>query len=243
MKTLGIMARLLGTTMLVGAIACQCIDYDYKFCESCDALGKVAYKCEYDVTQLYYDQSGVAQFAARHYQLSGCYSDATAAEQACVTACNGFYSCNGLAVEEFYCDGVDDCVESNESATTGAAAPSCADWLPSAEVTMDATTGSYVIGWGFYFSLLSDPTLMGCDATVLTPNATAPGFTIENVQPGSLASALGLQSGDILSSLDRQPLATTDDLAAAAVGLANSTSFELVVVRRGSNLALAYQVQ
>ncbi len=225
-----------------GSISCDlfpCVDYDHAFCESCEAQNKVAYECNYFVSEWYADTSGLAE---RQYRLTGCYDSAAEAEAACEAACEGFPECRSLSVTEFYCDGVDNC-------SAGAAAPpavslDCSDWAPAAGISFDATNGRYVLDWGFWYGVMSDPYRIACETTnTVMPNVGSSGFTVDDVSPGSLADLLGLQSGDVLVSLNGQSLATLADVVTVATGLPNGTRFELVIERQGRSVTLPYIVQ
>lgn len=249
MKASRIVARVFAMIGLAGIVACHedcCVDYDHQFCVSCENQGKIAYECNYDVQELWYDSYGVAHVADRSYRLTGCYASEEEATRVCMTTCEGFYACDGYSVTPFYCDGVDNCEPSEESATAGAApGPDCSDWLPAAAIGVDPTgAGGYLVDRSFFYGLLSDPRLIECDATTsVSVNVTSPGFTIDNVDPGSLPDALGLQAGDVPVSLNGQPLGTLDDVRNAAFGLANATSFQLQVLRGTAMVTLDYQVQ
>jgi hypothetical protein len=119
----------------------------------------------------------------------------------------------------------------------------CADWLPASQVTPDPTgAGGYVIGWDFWFGILSNPYLLECDDASGSANLLGPGFVLGNVGSSSLVAALGLESGDVLIALGRQPLDSVDDLMSAFMSLPNALSFELVIERSGRPMTIDYHV-
>src|SRR5690606_10816657 len=120
-------------------------------------------------------------------------------------------------------------------ATAGppAVSPDCSDWAPAAGIGIDPASGIHVLDWDFWYGLMSDPYQIACETTTVTPNVASPGFTVDDVTPGSLADLLGLKNGDVLVSLNGQSLATLADVVTVATGLPNTTSFQLAIERRG----------
>ena len=250
MKDKKAIIRMLVGIAAVGFVACggggdsdgcslfDCVDYDYRFCEECDAQNKVAYECNYHVTEFYGDTSGAVE---RQYRLTGCYDSVEQAEIACVNACQGFYECLSYTVGEFFCDGVDNC---NPGTTpVPLVTPDCSDWAPAAAISIDPASGIRELEWGFWYGIMSDPYLLACETTTVTPNVASPGFTVSNVTSGSLADLLGGQNGAVLGSLYGQSLSGLSDVATVATSLPNVTRFELVVSRGGRLVTLAFVVQ
>jgi S1-C subfamily serine protease len=64
------------------------------------------------------------------------------------------------------------------------------------------------------------------------------GVRIESIEQGSPAAAADLQRGDVIISLDSQPIATVDDLQRLLVGDTIGRSIEIRVVRRDRVLEL-----
>ena len=67
-------------------------------------------------------------------------------------------------------------------------------------------------------------------------------LVLEDVVSGDLAAVLGLQSGDVLVSVNSYSLSSLDDLAAAYSALKNATTFTLTIVRNSSTMQLTYDV-
>ncbi len=120
----------------------------------------------------------------------------------------------------------------------------CTSWQPASQITADPTGAQqYSIGWGLWFSVLSNPYLLDCEGASGTANPFGSGFVLGTVDSSSMLAALGLQTGDVLISLGRRRLDSVDDLMAAFMSLPNALSFTLYIERAGTQMTLQYQVQ
>lgn len=100
-----------------------------------------------------------------------------------------------------------------------------------------------MIGWDFWFGILSNPYLLECDDISGSANPLGSGFVLGHVDSSSLVAALGLQSGDVLIAIGRQPLDSVDDLMSAFMSLPNALSFQLAIERSGRPVAIDYHVR
>lgn len=65
---------------------------------------------------------------------------------------------------------------------------------------------------------------------------------LEGVATGDLADELGLESGDVLVSVNGYSLSRLDDLADAYSALESTTTFTLTIVRNSNSMQLTYDV-
>ena len=61
------------------------------------------------------------------------------------------------------------------------------------------------------------------------------GVQVVSVEPGSFADDILLQAGDVIVSINRQPVATTDDLKRLQANLKPGDPVQFRVMRRGRN--------
>lgn len=114
-------------------------------------------------------------------------------------------------------------------------------WDPSSNVSVNPTNGHYEVDSSLVATLKDDPGLILLDSARVNLN-TAGNLVLQDVVRGDLAAALGLQSGDVLVSVNGHSLNTLDDLAAAYSALKTATTFTLTIVRNRSTMQLAYDV-
>jgi general secretion pathway protein C len=88
---------------------------------------------------------------------------------------------------------------------------------------------------------LRDPNQLGQLGQIGMPSGG--GVRMEAAPPGSLASKLGLQPGDILRKLNGQTVASPGDLARLYQQFATLTSIQAEVERGGTTVHLAYRIQ
>ena len=69
------------------------------------------------------------------------------------------------------------------------------------------------------------------------------GVAITEVDAGSLASAAGLQKGDVIVEADRHAVATVDGLEQVLAGAKNSDQVLLRVTRQGASLFIVLQMK
>lgn len=68
------------------------------------------------------------------------------------------------------------------------------------------------------------------------------GLKIQSVMPGSVAAARGLMDGDILETVNRNPVKTRDDLNKLRQSMKNQSSFTFVVNRAGQSVTIFIQM-
>lgn len=72
------------------------------------------------------------------------------------------------------------------------------------------------------------------------PDATA-GVAVVGVTPGGLAERLGLETGDVIVSVNRQKTPTVEAFKKAAQKVSAQKGILLDIVRRGRSMYLSYQ--
>ncbi len=77
------------------------------------------------------------------------------------------------------------------------------------------------------------------EASVVPANGG--GFQVRQIQPGSLYEKLGLRSGDIIKSVNGQPVVTADDAIRLYQQLPSLSAVQMEVVRNGAPQFLYYQ--
>ena len=91
-----------------------------------------------------------------------------------------------------------------------------------------------------------DKTGLGVTVEPLTPELAAHvgapkdahGMVVEDVNPDGRAAAAGLQSGDVIEQVNRQPVQSVDDLRAAMKNAGNKPVL-LLIGRQGHDLFMA----
>lgn len=69
------------------------------------------------------------------------------------------------------------------------------------------------------------------------------GVKLEDAGPGSLAQKLGLQAGDLIKSVNGQPIASTGDLARLYTQFSTLNGIQAEVLRGGATVQLTYAIQ
>jgi membrane-associated protease RseP (regulator of RpoE activity) len=84
----------------------------------------------------------------------------------------------------------------------------------------------------------------GKDARVIpsVSNGTPNGFKVYAIRPSSPFTALGIQNGDTISSINGVSLADPDKALQAYASLKTATSFDVDIIRRGQPVTLHYTV-
>jgi type II secretory pathway component PulC len=67
------------------------------------------------------------------------------------------------------------------------------------------------------------------------------GFQVRQIQPGSVYVKLGLQSGDIIKSINGEPVRNAEDAIRLYQQLPTLNSVQMEIVRNGSAQNLYYQ--
>jgi membrane-associated protease RseP (regulator of RpoE activity) len=114
-------------------------------------------------------------------------------------------------------------------------------WNPASNVSVNPTNGHREVDDSFVAILKDDPGLILLDSARVNLNAVGD-LVLEGVVSGDLAAVLGLQSGDVLVSVNGYSLSSLDDLAAAYSALKNATTFTLTFVRNSNTMQLTYDV-
>ena len=68
------------------------------------------------------------------------------------------------------------------------------------------------------------------------------GAVVADVRPGSAAENAGLQQGDLIQEMDRQPVRSADDLTRIVRGLKSGTTAALVVRRQTQTFFVPIEV-
>jgi general secretion pathway protein C len=74
-------------------------------------------------------------------------------------------------------------------------------------------------------------------------NGQADGFKLFSIQPGSVYSALGIQNGDVIQSINGLEINSPEKALEAYTRLKDAGNFDIKVDRRGSPLSLNYAIQ
>jgi general secretion pathway protein C len=74
-------------------------------------------------------------------------------------------------------------------------------------------------------------------------NGQSVGMEIQGIRPGTLLTKLGLQNGDILESVNGQPLSSPDAALGAYTTLRTADKFNLSVRRNGQSMMINYNLQ
>jgi type II secretion system protein C len=74
-------------------------------------------------------------------------------------------------------------------------------------------------------------------------NGRSVGLEIQGIRPGTLLTKLGLQNGDVLESVNGQPLTSPDAALGAYTTLQTSDKFNLSVRRGGRSMIINYNLQ
>jgi hypothetical protein len=190
---------------------------------------------------------------------SGCNSGGNCAEADCQIG-EQLYSCKpstglkqysclgGEAAANSWCQGIAGknavhipCDEYGDGGTdeTGGA-PSY--WDPSANVTYDPASGHYLVDESFVDLLKGNTGLLLNDSARVALSPTGGYFVLESVAQGDLADVMGLQSGDVLISVNRYGLQNLDAIVDAWYALENSSSFQLTISRNSQTMHLHYDI-
>jgi hypothetical protein len=125
----------------------------------------------------------------------------------------------------------------------GAPCPWIADeW--EARISCDRN-GRFVIASSLRDQLIDDPSLMARDARVVPAihNGLPAGFKLYAIRPASLAAALGLQNGDRIHSIGAHSVKNLDEAVAVLGGLRHATHVTVELERRGTDIALRYEIR
>ncbi len=138
------------------------------------------------------------------------------------------------------CDGYGDEIgDSEDTSDTGGPA---AAWDPSSNVTYDVSSGHYLVNESFLEALKNDPGLILLDSTRVDESPTGY-YALNSVTQGDLAAAMGLQSGDVLVSVNGYDLGSIDGLVDTSYALESATTFTLTILRNSTTAMLTYVVQ
>lgn len=69
------------------------------------------------------------------------------------------------------------------------------------------------------------------------------GFTVANIQPGSIFTKLGLMDGDVIKEVNGVPLTGIEVGYQALMNLQNQTSVQVSVMRRNQPVTLSYEIR
>jgi hypothetical protein len=115
-------------------------------------------------------------------------------------------------------------------------------WEPSGSITYDIEEGVYYIEEDFVAEVKNDWTLLALDGSYVDQDPVSGYYTVLNVSPGDLPYALGLESRDILISVNEYDLNSLDDLMIAYLANENETEFVLEIERQSQEVRLSYEI-
>mgnify|MGYP001064717564 CR=1 FL=1 len=69
------------------------------------------------------------------------------------------------------------------------------------------------------------------------------GFLLARVQPASLFSRLGLQTGDVIKTVDGQPITSVGEALGLYKNLTPGNRVEVVISRQGNDQTLVFAIQ
>ena len=164
-----------------------------------------------------------------------------------------------LKCHDIYSDAVSWCAEyEGESAEASLGSVPCSDnlvaetgetggggvspWSPSSYVTYNSTTEVYEIDEQFVQALVEDGFVqLGLDSARL--DLTTSGYLkVVSLSSGDLLDELGLQTNDVLKTINGYDLNTLEDQIDAYVALKSETEFRLTIDRGGSTVTLDYEI-
>lgn len=76
----------------------------------------------------------------------------------------------------------------------------------------------------------------------LGPNGQSNGFRLSEVQPGSIFQQIGLQNGDVLTTIEGQTIGDPAQAMQLLAGLRNQNSIDVAVMRNGQMQQLHYSI-
>ncbi len=121
----------------------------------------------------------------------------------------------------------------------------CITWAPATHVRLDVESGIYVADLDFVESTIGFPAaLWDCDTARIRPLDSGSGYELTEVARDDLFYAMGLRNGDIFVELNGSPLVNYSDIVVTLtrLHLLGEDEFELVVQRRGNDVAFQYEV-
>jgi type II secretion system protein C len=74
-------------------------------------------------------------------------------------------------------------------------------------------------------------------------NGKTNGFSLSEIEPGSVFDEMGLQEGDVLRSINGQPITDPSQAMQMMAALRNTTQLSIQVLRDGHPTTLTYQIQ
>jgi general secretion pathway protein C len=116
------------------------------------------------------------------------------------------------------------------------AAPSHATG-PSAPVAQEIGPNNYMLSRDRLAEQLRTPEFLKQATMVPAPGG---GFLVRNIQPNSLYGKLGLRTGDVIKSVNGQPINTAEDAMKVYQQISSISSVQLEVTRAGRNEMLNY---
>jgi general secretion pathway protein C len=102
------------------------------------------------------------------------------------------------------------------------------------------TRNSYALSRSELNTVLQDPRQINFLGSIV--NASGGGVQIQDASPGTLASKLGLQPGDVIKQINGQPVNSAGDLARFYGQFGTTSNVRAEVMRQGTQLLLTYQI-
>lgn len=113
-------------------------------------------------------------------------------------------------------------------------------WTLTSVVWQNPANGHIMVDQAFFNSLLSEPAWLLNDAAYIDWNGSD--YQMYSVNSGTIAAALGLQTGDLPQTLNEIDVSTVEGAIQAHMELQTESSFELVVLRSSNPVTLVYDL-
>lgn len=110
--------------------------------------------------------------------------------------------------------------------------------IEGAEDAIKCEGDSCTVDRAFVNKMLSNPALLAKQARVVPSikDGETRGFKFYGVRPGSLPKLLGVKNGDLVKSINGQPLTSVDEAMGMYTKLRNASSLSVVIERRGATV-------
>ncbi len=110
--------------------------------------------------------------------------------------------------------------------------------IEGAEDAISCEGDSCTVDRAFVNKMLSNPALLAKQARVVPSikDGETRGFKFYGVRPGSLPKLLGVKNGDLVKSINGQPLTSVDEAMGMYTKLRNASSLSVVIERRGATV-------
>lgn len=118
----------------------------------------------------------------------------------------------------------------------------CGSWSPGSYVSYSSQSATYEIEQELVDEITNDPyVLVACDSAYYVPQSGGY-YALDFINTADLAYHLGIQSGDVILSINTYDLQWPQDYETALSALSSETEFEVVIKRNGSVISLDYEI-